>query len=155
MRISGPQRYKLTFDANHFNVTCEIGTSKFSGLATSKKPKLYIVSADDKPFYFGITKQSLRNRLRFGFSAAGEGGYHGYAWRRSLIEANLDVWCHEDAPDDELMQDIETVEAEVVFLIRCTGQWPQYQTEIHFHHSQPVHRKTAEAILARYGRIRH
>jgi hypothetical protein len=153
MRIAGPERYRLTFDANHFRVTCERGTPNFSGIATSKRPKLYIANADGKPFYVGITKQSLRNRLRFGWSAAGKGGYHGgYAWRRSLSEANLDVWCHEDAPEDLPMRDIETVEAEVVFLIRCAGQWPQYQTEIHFHPSTSIHRETTAAIVATYER---
>ena len=119
MQISAPQRYKLAFDANAFRVTCEKGTDKFSGIATSDKPKLYIASSFDKPFYVGITKQSLRNRLRFGWSADGRGGYHGYAWRHKLTEANLDVWCHEDAPETEPMKDIETVEAEVVFLIEA------------------------------------
>jgi phospholipase/lecithinase/hemolysin len=47
--------------------------------------------------------------------------------------------------------DIETVEAEVVFLIRCAGQWPQYQTEIHFHPSTAVHRDIAASIIARYA----
>ena len=152
MQISAPQRYRLAFDANAFRVTCEKGTDKFSGIATSDKPKLYIASSADKPFYVGITKQSLRNRLRFGWSADGSGGYHGYAWRHKLTEANLDVWCHEDASETEPMKDIETVEAEVVFLIRSAGQWPEHQTEIHFHPSKQIHRQTAVAIFARYAR---
>jgi hypothetical protein len=28
-----------------------------------------------------------------------------------------------------------TIEAEVVYLIRQAGQWPLFQTEIHFHES--------------------
>ena len=151
MRISGPERYKLTFDTNAFRITCERGTPKFSGIATSKKPKLYVASVDDKPFYVGVTKQSIRNRLRFGWSAKGEGGYYGYAWRNVLTEAFLDVWCHEDAPAAKPLLDIETVEAEVVFLIRCAGQWPPHQTEIHFHPSSLRHRETAAAIMARYA----
>jgi hypothetical protein len=43
------------------------------------------------------------------------------------------------------------VEAEVVFLIRCAGQWPPFQTEIHFHASDPVHRQVAAKIVATYG----
>ena len=31
-----------------------------------RKPKLYVVSVDDAPIYLGITKQPMRNRLRFG-----------------------------------------------------------------------------------------
>jgi hypothetical protein len=151
MLITGPERYKLTFDATAFVVTCARGTSKFSGIATSKKPKLYIVSVDEKPIYVGVTKQSIRNRLRFGWNAEGEGGYYGYAWRHGLTEAFLDVWCHDDAPAENPVLDIETVEAEVVFLIRCAGQWPMYQTEIHFHPSTQVHRDVAARIMSRYA----
>ncbi|MDO8614543.1 MAG: hypothetical protein Q7T33_02250 [Dehalococcoidia bacterium] len=151
MRITGPERYKLTFDATTFVVTCAKGTPRFSGIATSKKPKLYIASVDEKPIYVGVTKQSIRNRLRFGWNAEGQGGYYGYAWRHGLTEALLDVWCHDDAPPDNPVLDIETVEAEVVFLVRCAGQWPMYQTEIHFHPSSQVHRDVATTIVARYA----
>lgn len=151
MRITGPERYKLTFDRHGFRVTCERNTSRFSGIATSKKPKLYIASVDDNPFYVGVTKQSLRNRLRFGWKAKGEGGYYGYAWRNVLTTAFLDVWCHEDASGTKPELDIETIEAEVVFLIRCAGQWPKYQTEIHFHPSIAAHRKIATTIMSRYA----
>lgn len=152
MRITGPERYELTFDETAFRVKCTRGTTKFSGIATSKKPKLYIIAGvDGKPIYVGITKQSLRNRLRFGWSANGQGGYYGYAFRRILTEASLDVWCHEDAPQTAPMLDIETLEAEVVFLIRCAGQWPLHQTEIHFHPSSATHRDAAIEILARYA----
>jgi hypothetical protein len=44
------------------------------------------------------------------------------------------------------MLDIETVEAEVVFLARSAGQWPLCQTEIHFHRSEEVHRDIAAAV---------
>jgi hypothetical protein len=76
------------------------------------------------PIYVGFTKRPMRDRLRSGWTAKGETGYYGYPWRHRLTEANLDVWCHEDAPDDKASADIETVEAEVVFLVRCAGQWP-------------------------------
>ena len=55
MRISGPERYKLNFDSASFAVQCLKGTPKFSGMATSKKPKLYIVRAVGKPIYVGVT----------------------------------------------------------------------------------------------------
>lgn len=142
---------KLTFDATSFVVTCAKGTQKFSGIATSKKPKLYIASVDEKPIYVGVTKQSLRNRLRFGWNAEGQGGYYGYAWRHGLTEVLIDVWSHEDALSDSAALDIETVEAEVVFLIRSAGQWPMYQTEIHFHPSNQVHRDVAATIISRYA----
>jgi hypothetical protein len=35
------------------------------------------------------------------------------------------------------------VEAEIVFAIRCGGQWPPFQTGIHFHPSDEVHRPLA------------
>ena len=151
MRISGPERYKLSFTSASFAVLCQKGTAKFSGIATSKKPKLYIVSVDEKPIYVGVTKQSLRNRLRLGWNANGDSGYYGYAWRHHLVEANIDIWCHEDAPDINPSLDIETVEAEVVFLIRSAGQWPLHQTEIHFHPSTSAHRYIAASVMGRYA----
>jgi len=151
MRISDPERYKLSFDSQSFVVQCQEGTPQFSGIATSKKPKLYIVSVEEKPIYVGVTKQSIRNRLRFGWKANGESGYYGYAWRHHLKKANIDIWCHEDAPEENPSLDIETVEAEVVFLIRSAGQWPLHQTEIHFHPSTQAHRDIAASIMARYA----
>lgn len=150
MRITGPERYSLTFDATTFSVKCPNGTPRFSGIATNKKPKLYIVSIDEEPIYVGVSRQSIRARLRLGWSATGETGYHGYAWRRSHTAANLDIWCHEDAPDKSPSLDIETVEAEIAFLIRCAGQWPQHQIEIHFHPSCDVHRECAATITQQY-----
>jgi hypothetical protein len=44
--------------------------------------------------------------------------------------------------------EIETVEAEVVFLIRNADQWPLHQTEIHFHPSTQVHREAAAAVMS-------
>jgi hypothetical protein len=151
MRVTGPDRYKLSFDSNGFAVSCSKGTTTFSGRATSKLPKLYIVAVEDRPIYVGVTKQSMRNRLRFGWKATGKGGYYGYSWRRKFSEASLDVWCHEDAPVEKPLLDIETVEAEVVFLIRCAGQWPPGQTEIHFHPSNQVHRDIAAVVVRTYG----
>jgi hypothetical protein len=150
MRIEGPERYQLTFTPDAFTVLCAAGTDRFSGLATNKLPKLYIASIDNKPVYVGLTKQSIRSRLRFGWNARGEGGYHGYAWRRENTSATLDVWCHMDARERN-ERDIETVEAEVVFLIRSAGQWPKYQTEIHFHPSSPRHREVAAQIMVHYS----
>jgi hypothetical protein len=149
MQLQGPDRYQLTFTPEAFTVLCPKGTDRFSGMATSELPKLYIASIDNKPIYVGITKQSIRNRLRLGWNANGESGYHGYAWRHGNTAANLDVWCHVDAVDRN-ERDIETVEAEVVFLIRSAGQWPEFQTEIHFYPSTPHHRKVAAEIMAHY-----
>ena len=146
MRITGPEKYKLSFDAKKFVVACAKGTHKFSGLATRKRPKLYVVSSAGKLIYVGITRQSVRTRFRMGFGATGENGYHGYAWRHNLTEAALDIWCHEDAPPKNSDRDMETVEAEVVFLARLSGQWQEGQTEIHFHPSSAEHREIAKKI---------
>jgi hypothetical protein len=150
MKISGPDRYVLTLTPTSFTVECSQGTPRFSGLATSGKPKLYVISVDGSPIYVGITKQPMRNRLRYGWSADGRHGYHGYAWRHHHERAVVDVWYHEDAPDESTL-DIETVEAEVVFLIRAAGQWPLHQTEIHFHPSKQMHRDVAVSVMTRYA----
>lgn len=150
MHIEGPERYQLTFTAERFTVLCSRGSNKFSGIAMLKLPKLYIVSIDGRPIYVGTTKQALRDRLRFGWTATGKGGYYGYAWRRENTAADLDVWGHMDAVGRNKF-DIETVEAEVVFLIRQSGQWPAYQTEIHFHLSGAAHRQAAASIMAHYN----
>jgi len=149
VKVSGPDRYVLTITPTSFAVESSQGTPQFSGIATSRKPKLYVVSVDDSPIYVGITKQPLRNRLRFGWSADGRHGYHGYAWRHHHEKALMDVWSHDDAPGENTV-DVETVEAEVVFLIRSAGQWPLHQTEIHFHPSTQVHRDVAARIMAHY-----
>jgi hypothetical protein len=52
-------------------------------------------------------------------------------------------WCDDEPDGGNSLLNIETVEAEVVFLIRAAGQWPLWQTEIHFHPSSQVHRDTA------------
>ena len=150
MKISGPDRYRLEFESQTFRVISPQGTNKFSGKAASKIHKLYVVSSDGLPVYVGVTKQSMRNRLRYGWKAAGRGGYYGYAWRNELTEADLDIWYHENPPDKISMLDIETVEAEVVHLIRQSGQWPRYQTEIHFHPSDETHRAVAKKIFGHY-----
>ena len=151
MRISEPERYTLNFNSASFTVLCQKGTPRFSGIATSKKPKLYIVSVNQNPIYVGVTKQPVRNRLRLGWNANGESGYYGYAWRHHFKQSNIDIWCHEDAPKDKQVLDIETVEAEVVFLIRSAGQWPLHQTEIHFHPSTLAHREIAAKIMGHYA----
>lgn len=145
-------RYRLTLSPTSFTVLCPEGTDKFSGNATSKLPKVYIVSADDgPPFYVGITKRPMRSRLRIGWSASGKSGYYGYAWRHRVSSANLDLWCDTDPPAKDPCLDAETIEAELVYLIRKAGQWPLHQTEIHFHPSTDAHRAWAARMVARYG----
>ena len=99
MRLSGPDRYGLTITPTSFVISAL--SARFSGIATSDKPKIYVVSVDGQPIYVGITKQSLRSRLRLGWTADGTHGYHGYAWRHHHTAALMDVWCHEDASNRE------------------------------------------------------
>ena len=100
----------------------------FQKPATSKGQKLYIVKCKDAVLYVGITSQSITNRLRYGFTATGKHGYHGYKWKDHKEELDLLIWYFPDKTD------VEAIEAEVVFNIRKhTGLWPAFQTEIHFH----------------------
>jgi len=150
MRVDGPDTYQLTFDAQSFVVRCPRGTDKFSGFSTSKRPKLYVVSIRRRPVYVGVTRRSIRARLRGGWKADGRAGYYGYAFRHKLVSAQLDIWCHQNASGENPNLALETVEAEVVYHIRQAGQWPLFQTEIHFRPSKAVHRRLAQRILSRY-----
>lgn len=153
LKIVGPERYELAVSPEGYTVRCGQGTDRFSGLASRLIPKLYVVSVDEWPVYVGITSRRMSERLRYGWRAKGEHGYHGYRWRHSITEAKVDIWGQEEPArvKGEIL-DIEVIEAEVVFLIRQLGQWPMYQTEIHFHQSSEEHRNWAAAIIGRYGR---
>jgi hypothetical protein len=150
VRLSGPYEYELTLSPQTFTVVAPDGSTKFTGAMVSHQPKLYVVSVDQKPIYVGITRQPIRSRLRYGWNATGRGGYYGYARRSEYPGAHLDVWCDDEPDVDRSLLDLETVEAEVVYLIRAAGQWPRWQTEIHFHQSAQEHREAATRILAKY-----
>lgn len=92
----------------------------------------------------------MSNRLRMGWKAKGEGGYHGYAFRHQAAAATLSIWAQTNAGADK-QTDVEPLEAEVVFLIRRAGQWPLFQTEIHFHPSEDVHRRLALRVMSEFG----
>jgi len=108
-------------------------------------PKLYVVKQANEVYYVGITRQDIRIRLRIGFSAKGEHGYHGYKWKE-LGEADLLVWSFPDMQSE----DVEAIEAELVYFIREKfGKWPKYQMEIHFHHgATEAQMQIARSILA-------
>lgn len=153
MQLRGPERYLLTFDASVDDrcvVRCAQGTAKFSGIASERSHKLYVVSRENWPIYVGVTTQRMSTRLRLGFTAKGASGYHGYAWRRTFKDAVLDIWAPTPGSGNLTKLDAETIEAEIVHLIRLKGQWPQWQTEIHFHPSNEVHRQIAASILGHY-----
>ena len=150
MKLHGPDRFALTFNARQFQVLAPGGGSKFRGRASNREAKLYVFSFEGAPIYVGVTKQPMRARLRLGWNARGESGYHGYAFRRTLKNADLDVWYFEGRHNVDPLLDVETIEAEIVFLIRSLGQWPRFQTEIHFHASEPLHRELAGNVLHHY-----
>lgn len=155
MNLIGPSRFKVTYTPYRKSILCEKQTSKFSGLMTSKKPKLYIFSRDGKPLYVGATVQSMSARLSLGWKD-NESGYYGFQLRHEGSEVDLDVWVDTDPVQPRINgrrsgSDIETVEAEVVYLLRHrTGQWPAFQTEIHFYQSADRHREQAETVLRHY-----
>lgn len=153
MNLIGPERYDLAFDTdidNRCDVRCAEGKPRFSGLASQKVSKLYVISREKWPIYIGVTVQKMGTRLRLGFTANGESGYHGYAWRKLFKEAALDVWCPIPTSGRLTPRDAETIEAEIVFLVRESGQWPLFQTEIHFHESNADHRRIAAEIMRHY-----
>lgn len=156
MKLSEPESYRLTFTPERYTVECAKGKPRFSGIASGKTPKIYIASDEGRPIYVGQTISPMSMRMRTGWNANGKNGYHGYAWRRHLTSAQLDVWSHDDAPEGPLRhRDMETVEAEIVYLIRQrTDHWPRFQTEIHFYPSTPEHRRVAASILDHYPLIK-
>jgi hypothetical protein len=64
IKITGPERYRLSTNSESFTVA-----ERFSKLAGSRLPKLYIAAVNDWPIYVGTTRQPMRSRLRYGFQA--------------------------------------------------------------------------------------
>jgi len=116
---------------------------KFKRPVTENKlPKIYVIKDKSNAVYVGVTSQSIRNRLRYGLESRGKGGYHGYQFK-DLDKINLFVFCFNKTD----ARRIEGIEAEIVYLIRNkTGDWPKYQTEIHFHKTAGRERRTARSI---------
>ncbi len=154
MELVGPERYELKFTARAFRIYSASGEQKLSHPVQARRPKLYVVASHGRPVYVGITNQPIRSRLRLGWTADGRTGYYGYAWRHHLKAATLFVWFHPRGRGKAAIRDLETVEAEVAYLVRRQGQWPAFQTEIHFCPSRVVHRGAAKAVVAHVRRVR-
>ena len=151
MILTGPHQYRLIIQpgGGRYEHDPALGHAHFVAPVTTRSPKLYIVSAGAAPIYVGQTVQSLRARMRLGFSADGLGGYYGYSWRHQHPSVDLRIWLLEDAPEETELIDLQTIEAELVYLLRHRlGQWPSYQTEIHFYPSEPIHRNLAEQVYS-------
>jgi hypothetical protein len=147
MKLERTQRYRLHAGTSSCSVVAPRGECHFVAPATQRFPKLYIASRKGIPIYVGITSQSMATRLRMGLHATGQHGYHGYRWRGQR-DLDLDIWYLDDAPADTARTELECIEAELVFLTRQRfSQWPEFQTEIHFHASQKFHRDAAARIF--------
>jgi hypothetical protein len=116
------------------------------GSANKAVPKIYILKYKEKIIYVGITKMPLSNRFRYGLSASGLGGYHGYAWKQLAARKESDpinLYIYLFGSEEWT----EAIEAEIVYLIRYkTGNWPEHQTEIHFHQTTKAEKSMAEKI---------
>lgn len=151
MKLNLPQDYSLELaDEGPYRLYDDGITCKFSKPSSSKRhPKIYTLAADEKLIYVGIASQSMSSRLSFGFRANGESGYHGYKWKTLRHRLALSVWTAEQEGTPATFRDLETVEAEVAFLCKQqSGQWPEFQHEIHFYPSLPVHREAAAEIYS-------
>jgi hypothetical protein len=92
--------------------------------------KLYVLKNSKELYYVGVTSLSMSARLRIGYRAKGQHGYHGYKWIGKISKAELLVWCFTKGHWCRA----EAIEGELVYLVRNrTGKWPKYQMEIHFH----------------------
>ena len=149
MKLASPQAYSLQlFDEGPYGLSVDGAICKFSRPASaSKHPKLYTLAVAGKLVYVGGASQSMSARLSLGFRANGKGGYHGYKWKNLRNVLSLNVWSAEHDGRPATLRDFETVEAEVAFLCRReSGQWPEFQHEIHFYRSLPRHRDAATEI---------
>lgn len=152
MQFSAPETYQIIPAPPGYTIVAPGGGgSKFGGQAARRCPKLYVISGEEEvPLYIGATVQPMRTRLRQGWQATGATGYYGYRWRSAPHALQLDVFYLLDCQADSWSRELQTVEAEVAFLVREAGQWPVGQTEIHFFPSDQSHRDAASAIAANY-----
>ena len=150
MKLSSPQEYLLTlYDGGRYSVEGANGETKFSSPASSPNiPKLYVIYDGKVIHYVGAATRRMSERLRSGFNAKGLHGYHGYKWKKHESMLGLTIWALKGVSDEDAWQELETIEAEIVFLCRLyTEQWPASQHEIHFHKSKEHHRKLALQIF--------
>jgi hypothetical protein len=149
MQLNEPQEYELRLLSDgKYSVLGRDKASKFSKPASARGiAKLYTLSSNGKLFYVGIAQQPMASRLNYGFKANGKGGYHGYKWKHLTDVLRLTVWTAHSDGEYVAIRELETVEAEVAFLCRQnSGQWPEFQHEIHFYQSLATHRLAAERV---------
>ena len=149
MKLNEPQDYniKVALDRSYSLRVASSATQFSKPASTGGVAKLYTLSHDKKLIYVGVAKQSMAGRLNDGFKADGKGGYHGYKWKHLSHELTLSIWTASLAGEYVSLREMETIEAEVAFICRSRfNQWPEYQHEIHFYPSRPIHRDAAEKI---------
>lgn len=148
MQLDGPYRYTVTVkDDGGYSVQAESGQSNFVAPVTQRGPKLYAFSQNGVLHYVGQTVQGMAARMRLGFQADGSSGYYGYSWRHNRDQIELHVWCLKGAAEEEEWWALECIEAEIVYAYRARqAQWPESQTEIHFHPTSEVHRRLADDV---------
>jgi len=131
--ISSVNRYEVKVSKTDYKCISVNGKTTDHFIAPDTKAgiqKLYVLKSGNVIYYIGVTSLSMSSRLRIGYRAKGEQGYHGYKWIGKISRAELLVWCFTE--DDR--SPIEAIEGELVYLVRNrTGKWPTYQMEIHFH----------------------
>ncbi len=141
--ISLELRFKENEIINILDLNSKKNLKSFTKPLTEKGYKLYIIKNDKKFLYIGITRQSLRNRFRYGLKADGKNGYHGYKWK-GVKCVQLFVWIFENYNETQL----ENIEAELTYLVRNkTNVWPLFQNEIHFNNEFKNGKKIALQIF--------
>jgi hypothetical protein len=142
----------LDLTLNGGKITCFVDTltgatlkSFHQKLTLRNVAKLYILKENETYLYVGTTMQSLTVRMRYGLTANGKRGYHGYKWK-GKEKVKLYVWSFNGLTKIEL----ENIEAELVFFIRKeTGSWPLTQNEIHFNNNYAEGKVLAKEIFER------
>lgn len=148
MTVNNYNSYKLKISKSGYQCLSVNGEKVSHFISPDTKPnkqKLYVLKDGSEIYYVGMTSQPISARLRIGYRAKGEHGYHGYKWIGEVSSAELLVWCF--THDDPAIT--EAIEGELVYLIRNnTGKWPTYQMEIHFHNATDSEKQIAGSICS-------
>jgi hypothetical protein len=110
--------------------------------------KIYVLKHAKEVHYVGLAKQKIKARFNGSFRAyqlkkekgvSVYNGYSGYKWIETFIskkdELELFVFAFPDKVKKDDRNFMESIEAEVVFLVRSNFpyNWPKSQHEVHFH----------------------
>jgi hypothetical protein len=151
-KIPNPEKFTLHLKGNKdsgYKISDKLQNGilikKFGSSVTKKHPKIYVVLSEEKIVYVGYTSDSITNRLRSGLNPANKSkantsgtdthGYSGYKWRGlQNVELLVFVFNGFEIPVSKAYKLMfENIEAELVHQIKSNGDWPKYQSEIHFY----------------------